>query len=153
NLSPMAMARLRWFGEVDSNFRKSAVHRPLHFRAAFPISDSMRSTSAGRLSPSGLFTPRSAVRLHPARAAIGWLVAIHPWRRDSLSGCRLTIVAFLFPPECDLFETFRLTTQLSDGGQEACRWRSRFRIGIPCSARLGRKWGLLMKNKFPLVGA
>ena len=37
--------------------------------SASPISDSMRSSSPGGSSPSGLFTTRSAVRLHPARAA------------------------------------------------------------------------------------
>ena len=65
------MARLRyWEKWVPIPIReKFIVH--CASGAAEPISDSMRSRSAGRLSPSGLLAIRSVVRLHPARAAQG----------------------------------------------------------------------------------
>ena len=67
--SPIAMARLRCLGKwmpIPAR-QKFIVH--CTSGAAAPISFSMRSRSAGRSSPSGLFATRPDVRLHPARAA------------------------------------------------------------------------------------
>ncbi len=53
--------------------------------AATPISDSIRSKSTDRSSPSGLLAIRLEVRLHPARAAQGSSASIQAWRSVHLS--------------------------------------------------------------------
>jgi hypothetical protein len=95
--------------------------------SAFPISDSMRSSSAGGSGQSGLFATRSAVRLHPVRAAQPLSVAIHCWRSVSLEwraypsrrSCRRG------PPasEATGIRLLRHTLRRSNGSLEARRRR------------------------------